>query len=158
MRAAKKKPQLRGLTLDKAMPQLTQLMRKPVHQVCVAVVDDDDEALAGIVPILLKWPNVFSSITVLKSEQYPNIVDGRENIVLLDEEMGKMTGTKIAEWLRNDGFTGIIASTVSTNACPAAFKHHFQHKYRIAKSISHARQFVVWLNNLIYELECDRME
>lgn len=132
-------------------------MRRPMRPLRVIVVDGDENAVEGIVPLLLHWDNIFSVTIIQSSAVYPDILGGRDDIVLLDENMDKITGTKIAEWLREDGFPGIIASITSEDACPPAFKYHFPHKRLMTVSFKAAGKFILWLNALIFEVECEQI-
>lgn len=162
MKAAKKNDQTtRVFSIGRAMPKLKQMMRKPLKPMRVIVVDDDENAVDGIVPILLNWPNIFSVTIIQKGDKYPDILEGRDDIVLLDDLLGKtphqVTGEKITEWLREDGFIGAIASTSRDFNLPS-LKYHFPHKYDIIRSFKAAGQFVLWLSQIIFEVECDQMD
>jgi hypothetical protein len=161
MKAAKNIPTpRRKYSLKASMHQLKELMRKPMKPMRVVVVDDDDEAVDGIIPILLNWPNIFSVTIIHSGKQYPDILGGRDDIVLLDDLDGNtenhINGERIVQWLREDGFPGIIASISSEFVSYPNCEHHFPHKYRIVHSFKAGGTFILWLNQLIFEVESDR--
>lgn len=136
-------------TVCKWIPRLKQFMREPQRQMCIVVVDEDESAIAGIVPILLHWPNLISRIVILTNRQMPDVYPDRDDIVLLGERARKSPRATVAFWLRDQGFVGTIASISSDDTCPDNCKHHFPHKEAMQQSLTRAKEFIFFLNELI---------
>jgi len=132
----------------------------PRKQVRVVLVDNRYDNMCGMLDIMLEWPNIFVAVIELTTVRHPNIDHKIDDIVLLSEELGEMTGARIAEQLRKDGFPGILASTHPGDTCPPAFssQRHFGHKMAISKSYKATAYFVIWLSKMIEEVEHDRMD
>lgn len=137
---------------------IEEFARVPKKQVRVVLVDDRYDNMCGMLDVLLEWRNIFVAVIELSTVRYPDINHKIDDIVLLSEDLGEMTGTRIAEQLRMDGFPGVLASTAPGETCPPAFKHHFGHKLAISKSYKATAKFVMWLSELIEEVERDRMD
>ncbi len=152
LKAAKKTPATL-MDLYAVLPELRKTMRKPLGPLRVVVIDDSEKAVSGIISVLLQWPNIFTVTIIQQGSDYPDVQQGRDNIVLLDEKMPKMTGTKVLEYLKEDGFEGVVASISSDMSCPPAFQHHFPNKCDIGRSKKTAFEFVEWMNELIFQAE-----
>ncbi|MDD2758363.1 MAG: hypothetical protein PHD72_03260 [Patescibacteria group bacterium] len=149
----------KDFSLSRAMPQLKEFMRRPIHTVNVAIVDDSAIATSGILEILECWPYIITHMFVQHEGCYPDI-SCRHDIVLLDESMDELTGTAVVERLQGLGFPGLIASISKDKEAPAWAKPNFHFPYKVHTTVSFeaAASFVYWINELIEEVERDRMD
>lgn len=135
-------------------PKLLKMMRRPTKQIRVAVIDDNELAMHGILAILLQWPrNIFTAAMVLADKTHYNIPGSIYDIALINEEMRPINGTAILEQLRENGFKGVTASITSDANCPPAFRYHFPDKYELGRCPKKTGDFIAWMNSLIFEAE-----
>lgn len=143
-------PEQESFSLDQFLPYLVPHLYVPQRKVTVKVVDDEEWAMEGMVGILKVWPN----LRVIPEVYWGGgvFVFDDDDIVLLDEAMGKITGTQVAKELQKDPeFRGLIASTTSGEK-PAYTRWHFQAKGRITKNKQAAQEFVRFMNSLLRQV------
>lgn len=148
-----------GFSLSNFVESLVGWALIPKLDTHVVVLDDDPEAVKGILFLLEKWPNVIHE-HILYSDLFSldeflakiEAVGSDRVIVLLDESMGATTGTAVAKALESRHFGGITAS-ITGGAKPRFAKHHFWEKKSIASQRGAAVGFVQFMNQLIRELE-----
>lgn len=161
MRDATQREPAGRFDLNEARPQiLREFARKPKDLVQVVLINGDHTDMAGILNILKGWPNLQVSVIRLAANTYPELDCRSHDIVLLNEKLsGKITGSDIVEHSNLSGFTGVLASVAPGDICPLAFRgRHFGHKALVAGSYKAACKFVCWMNELVNEVECDRMD
>lgn len=133
-----------------AKPSLRANMVFPEKKVTVWVVDDQYEEIKGICAILNIWPEVAVEIHEHKLQETFQLGDGfrQDDIVLMDEQMGQLSGTDCAGILRQKGFTGIIAS-ITGGERPKYTPYHFGGKTGILRDFTTALAFVRFFNTLL---------
>lgn len=124
------------------------IVQKPSRRLRVAVVDDSPEAVRGMVAFLQEWPGL--EVTFVRQTEGLPDVDPDMDIVLLDENMGDVSGTEVYAALRGAGSKATIASTTTGHA-PAFTRHHFGRKAVVPRDPGATRALVDFMNLLILE-------
>lgn len=139
------------------MERLKGLMQIPKGKpIFVVIADDNEHAVIGMRTVLGHWNNL-GLVTVIQAKGMPEIHDNTD-IILLDDEMAKMTGADMTEWKLDHEFVGIIAATSFVDAeRRQTYPYHFGDKVGVATSIDAAIRFIKFMNRLIEEIERDRM-
>ncbi|MFZ6015059.1 MAG: hypothetical protein ACOYUZ_01755 [Patescibacteria group bacterium] len=154
---------LRADLEDSASP-LRKAMFEPVSEVSIAIVDDDEHAMEGMLQILSYWRNVSGQQFVITGKdmlgkllEEPAFLGN--DIILLDEAMGDLTGTDVFNALK---YNPAISKAVNTKAkvfasttggsTPHWAEHHFSNKMHVAKSRQAALSFIEFINISLKQL------
>ena len=139
--------------LAESLPNLAARMKIPRAPIRILVVDDEPKTIEGMMAILGIWPKVTGSTLILTCDKEPVLPDS--DIFLLDEAMGQVTGSMIAQSIKKIDARAIMASTTSGGK-PAYANWHFANKGSIATDYESAIGFVNFVNKLIAEHEAKK--
>ncbi|MBT6691079.1 hypothetical protein HOB10_01955 [Candidatus Parcubacteria bacterium] len=142
--------------LEDHLAELRSTMLAPKSQLSVMVVDDMPDEVAGMMRLLNVWPGglvineaaIGQSHIVDSDEQSLVVIIERPDIVLLDEDIGDIKGSDVAEVLLDKDFEGILAS-ITGGECPEFTRYHFGSKTSIQTSRQAAERFISFMNKLI---------
>lgn len=146
------------MIFEDKMPRLKQLMRIPQKKpVYVLVVDDNEYAVIGMRTILGHWNNLGATTTIVSNGQMPHI-DLNNHIILIDSDMAGVKDEDIYNWLSDQSYAGIVASTLYYGTDTPArvgrhYRYHFGYKVGIGTSFATAIEFVKFMNELIADAE-----
>lgn len=131
-----------------ALPSLLTHMYVPSTNRTVVVVDDKPAEVAGIYTILAVCPKV----KLVKVMHPGSEFAWGNDVVLLDEDMGKIKGSDIAKEILRQKPKVTVAS-ITGGSRPSYAKHHFQAKTSIAKDKSAAEGFVKFMSAVLREAD-----
>lgn len=137
------------LPLNELLPTLKAIMFVPKNTIRIVIVDDIEKEMAGMFKILSHWPNVKVDKIIPDSEEFFTRPYG---IYLLDEEMGRISGTKVQANTKADNPHAFYVST-SGGLKPNWAKYHFDEKAFIAKHPKAAYRFVRFINKFLQKFD-----
>jgi hypothetical protein len=138
-----------AFVLSENLSVLAARMKVPKLPVKVVIIDDEPKKITGMALILQAWPMVTVELVIQTSNKEPELPYG--DIFLLDEAMGQVTGTAIAQRIKGIDQSKVIASTTSGSK-PAWANYHFSTKGDVEGDYQIAESFVNFFNQLLTAL------
>jgi CheY-like chemotaxis protein len=142
--------------LERHLSWLRLMMSVPKEPITIMIVDDMPDQIYGPTILLEIWPNV--TLNAIKNphhhldrELVDKILEEKPNILLLDEAMGHIKGTQIAQMLKEKGFQGIFAS-ITAGRHPNYTDHIFSKKGSVPTNEKSAKKFIEFVNMLIKKM------
>lgn len=133
--------------IDRLWPAKT-----PAKPLTVAVCDDNQPEVEGLLVILDAWPGVV--VSYFDAESCDDAHDlaavvSLHDIVLLDENMGKITGSEVARQLTGKAGIKCQIASISGGPTPAWAKSHFPNKNSVMFDKDLAMEFVRFMESLM---------
>ncbi|HMO18390.1 MAG TPA: hypothetical protein PKA63_08875 [Oligoflexia bacterium] len=145
------RPENKKFELKESLSELLVHALIPENPVRVFIVDDTRKYIDNMAIVLQAWRNITVEV-ILHEEGIPE-VPMQANIALLDEDLSQgIKGSKIHEYWKDKGYSGLVASTTGGEK-PSHVEHHFHQKSSLAENYDSALDFVRFMNLLIKKLE-----
>jgi hypothetical protein len=119
----------------------------------VAVCDDQPPEVEGLMVILRAWPDVevhLHDSKDFKDDKELGLMTSKCDIVLLDENMGHITGRMMSEYYHQLGSTSPVVASISGGIVPWT-KKHFKDKCKVMKVRVVALEFMHFMDHLLEE-------
>ena len=123
------------------------------YKIRIVVVDDMPRVVEGILDLLRAWPGKLEIHTIMgiprgTTEDLANEISGKNpHIVLLDESIGSLKGSDVANILLEKRFNGILVS-ITGGQCPNFTPFCFLSKMKVALNQKAASNFIGLMNQI----------